>query len=273
MQQLECRTYSRTEIAELLSVNPKDSKHFKRNIETKLQNWGYGYEYTTKSITITSKPETPEARLREILIRQLNLDIQIDTKAFACFICAFTDIEGFASMPWGNRELILQQRYKVNVTERTLRNWSTVLIRNEYLAKSEERTFWKTEMCGADKIRTPVPEDDPRMAEYFRRKSELLSVNRKATIENNTPAHELNSFVWELTMKQLWREFNCCYYSCKSFSFNAFDPEISGCLFEIQELTREMIAPPPLRKQEKPERIKVLTKEDFDGIFFQRKYL
>jgi len=150
----------------------------------------------------------------------------------------------------------------VYVTERTLRNWSAVLIRNEYLAKSEERTFWKTEMCGVDKIRTPVPEDDLRMAEYFLRKSELL--------KELSPAHE---DVWELTMKQLWREFNCCYYSCRSFSFNAFDPEISGCLFEIQELTREMIAPPPLRKQEKPERIKVLTKEDFDGIFFQRKNL
>ena len=257
MYRLECKTYSRTEIAELLSVNPKDSKHFKRNIETKLQNWGYGYEYTTKSITITSKPETPEAKLREILIRQLNLDIQIDTKAFACFICAFTDIDGFASMPGGNRELILQQRYNVYVTERTLRNWSAVLIRNEYLAKSEERTFWKTEMCGADKIRTPVPENDPRMAEYFRRKSELL--------KELSPAHE---DVWELTMKQLWREFNCCYYSCKSFSFNAFDPEISGCLFEIQELTREMIAPPPLRNQKESNKINAKNKEEFDAIFF-----
>ena len=144
-------------------------------------------------------------------------------------------------MPWGNRELILQDRYKVCVSERTLRNWSAVLIRNEYLAKSEERTFWKTEMCGRDKLRTPVPEDDPRMAEYFRRKSELLR-------EYAAPAFEDKELVWKQTMKQLWSEFNCCYYSCKSFSFNAFDPEISGCLFEIHELTREMIAPPPLLK-------------------------
>ena len=66
MQQLECKTYSRAEIAELLSVNPKDSKHFKRNVETKLQNWGYGYEYNTQSILITSKPETPEAKQNRI---------------------------------------------------------------------------------------------------------------------------------------------------------------------------------------------------------------
>ena len=261
MQQLECKTYSRIEIAELLSVNPKDSKHFKRNIETKLQNWGYGYEYNTQSILITSKPETPEAKLREILIRQLNLDIQIHTKAFACFICAFTDIEGFASMPWGNRELILQQRYNVNVTERTLRNWSAVLIRNEYLAKSEERTFWKTEMCGRDKLRTPVPEDDPRMAEYFLRKSELLR-------EYAAPAPEDKELVWKQTMKQLWSEFNCCYYSCKSFSFNAFDPAISGCLFEIHELTRELIAPPPLRNQKESYKINAETKEEFHELFF-----
>ena len=262
MQQLECKTYSRIEIAELLSVNPKDSKHFKRNVETRLQNWGYGYEYTTQAVTITSSPETPEAKLREILIRQLNLDIQIDTKAFACFICAFTDIEGFASMPWGNRELILQQRYNVSVSERTLRNWSAVLIRNEYISKSEERTFWKTEMCGRDKIRTPVPEDDPRMQEYFLRKSELL--------KELSPAHE---DVWELTMKQLWSEFNCCYYSCKSFSFNAFDPAISGCLFEIQELTREMIAPPPLRNQKESYKINAKTKEEFHELFFEKRQL
>ena len=263
MRQLECKTYSRAEIAELLSVNPKDSKHFKRNVETKLQNWGYGYEYNTQSILITSKPETPEAKLREILIRQLNLDIQIDTKAFACFICAFTDIENFASMPWGNRELILQDRYKVCVSERTLRNWSAVLIRNEYLAKSEERTFWKTEMCGRDKLRTPVPEDDPRMAEYFWRKSELLKAWE-------TPAPE---DVWKQIMKQLWNEFNCCYYSCKSFSLNAFDPQISGCLFEIQELTRELVEPPLLNKQRESNKINVKTKEEFHELFFEKRQL
>lgn len=268
MQQLECKAYIRTEIAELLSVNPKDSKHFKRNVETKLQNWGYGYEYNSKTILITSRPETPEAKLREILIRQLNLDVQIDTKAFACFICAFTDIENFASMPWGNRELILQQRYNVCVSERTLRNWTAALIRNEYLAKSENRSFWKTEICGGDKIRTSVSEDDERMAEYFRRRSELLTINKELAQAADTPAHEVNSVAWKQTMKQLWSEYSCCYYSCKSFSFNAFDPEISGCLFEIQELTREMIAPPPLRNQKESNRINVKTEEEFHELFF-----
>lgn len=268
MYRLECKAYTRTEIAELLSVNPKDNKHFKRNVETKLQNWGYGYEYNTQSVLITSRPETPEAKLREILIRQIGLDVQIDTKAFACFICAFTDIKGFASMPWGNRELILQQRYNVCVTERTLRNWTAALIKKDYLSKSENRTFWKTEICGREKSRIAIPEDDLRMKEYLLRKSELLKENREAAVASGVPALEINSLVWEQTMKQLWAEYSCCYYSCKSFSFNAFDPEISGCLFEIQELTREMIAPPPLRNQKESNKINAKNKEEFDAIFF-----
>ena len=69
-------------------------------------------------------------------------------------------------------------------------------------------------------------------------------------------------------MKQLWSEFNCCYYSCKSFSLNAFDPQISGCLFEIQELTRELVAPLPLHNQKESYKINAKTKEEFHELFF-----
>lgn len=41
MQQLECRFYPRQEIAEALSVNPKDSKHFAERVKTTLDKWGY----------------------------------------------------------------------------------------------------------------------------------------------------------------------------------------------------------------------------------------
>ncbi len=63
MQQLEKRFYSRQEIADTLGVNIKDSGHFKRNVESKLQKWGYSYNYTSTGITITRQPETPQERL------------------------------------------------------------------------------------------------------------------------------------------------------------------------------------------------------------------
>lgn len=44
-------------------------------------------------------PATAEARLTEIRIRQYDLDVQINSYAFSCFITAFSDIEGFVSMP------------------------------------------------------------------------------------------------------------------------------------------------------------------------------
>lgn len=78
MQQLECRFYPRQEIAEGLSVNPKGSKHFAEKVKTTLDKWGYEYEYSRSGVEITGKPETAEERLREILIRKLNLDVQVD---------------------------------------------------------------------------------------------------------------------------------------------------------------------------------------------------
>ncbi len=74
MNQLELRSYPRAEIAEVLSVNIKDSGHFKRNVENKLSKWGYGFHYETAAVEILSKPETPEERLAEILYRSFGFD-------------------------------------------------------------------------------------------------------------------------------------------------------------------------------------------------------
>ena len=66
--------------------------------------WGYGYDWTRGGATITYVPNTPQEKLKEILIRRFRLNIQVDMYAFACFITAFTDVPGFDCMPWKVRE-------------------------------------------------------------------------------------------------------------------------------------------------------------------------
>ena len=86
MEQLELRFYTRQEIADALSVNIKDSNHFKRNVEAKLRHWGYGYEYSRSGVQITRRPETAEERLAEILYRHYEINVQTNPTAFACFM-------------------------------------------------------------------------------------------------------------------------------------------------------------------------------------------
>ena len=179
MQQLECRFYPRQEIAEALSVNPKDSKHFAERVKTTLDKWGYEYEYSRSGVEITGKPETAEERLREILIRKLNLDVQIDAYAFACFICAFTDIGSFDSMPWEERAELMKYKYGVDVSDRTLRNWCSKLISSNIIQKCGKQTYWKTEIYGKEKYRSNVDPDDEDMARYFQMKSKYLEETRK----------------------------------------------------------------------------------------------
>ena len=115
MQQLELREYTRAEIAEVLSVNLKDSNHFAERVKDKLDKWGYGYDYSRRAVTIISKPETSAARLKEIVIRSFGMDIQVDAVQFACFLAAFTDIEGFETMPWEERAIVYYKRYGVTI--------------------------------------------------------------------------------------------------------------------------------------------------------------
>ena len=210
MQQLECRFYPRQEIAEALSVNPKDSKHFAERVKTTLDKWGYEYEYSRSGVEITGKPETAEERLREILIRKLNLDVQVDAYAFACFTCAFTDIGSFDSMPWEERAELMKYKYGVDVSDRTLRNWCRKLISSNIIQKCGKQTYWKTEIYEKEKYRSKVDPDDEDMARYFQMKSKYLEETRKSA--ENLELRQSEAAAWSATYKKLWREFQCCYY-------------------------------------------------------------
>lgn len=267
MQQLECRFYPREEVAEVLSVNPKDSKHFAERVKNKLNNWGYEYNYSRSGVEITGKPELPEEKLKEILIRKLNLDIQIDEYAFACFICAFTDISGFDSMPWEERAIQMQLKYDVDVTDRTLRSWCSKLIGNNIVQKCGRETFWKTQWFGNEKCRTKVAADNEEMAQYFQKKSEHLKQGKEIAAAADLTGKEATAAAWDFTYKQLWREFQCCYYSCRGLLFNAIGEDY---VFEIYELAQEIAAAPVIIPPD--ERI-IHSKEEYHATWFHQNYL
>ena len=79
MKQLECRFYSRQEIAEALSVNPKDSKHFAERVKATLEKWGYEYDYSRSGVEITGKPELPEEMVITQELRQDGYDRKTTT--------------------------------------------------------------------------------------------------------------------------------------------------------------------------------------------------
>lgn len=267
MQQLECRFYPRLEIAEVLSVNPKDSKHFKRNTTEKLNKWGYEYTYTPEGVEITGQPELPEERLKEILIRKLNLDVQINPYDFACFLCAFTDIGSFDSMPWKEREIQMKLKYETEVTDRTLRSWCNKLIGKDIVQKCGRETFWKTQRFGTEQHRTKVSADDPRMAEYFQKKREYFEVAMLAAEKAGKKGKEAVLDAWDTTFKSLWREFGCCYYSCRGLLFNAIEEDY---IFEIYELAQEIAATHTVLP---PDKGTIKSKEDYHATWFNKNHL
>lgn len=252
MKQLELRSYPRAEIAEVLSVNINDSRHFKRNVENKLTKWGYGFHYSTLAVEILTKPETPEERLAEILYRGYGIDIQIFPEQFAYFIAAFTDIEGFNSMPWGERAAAYYDYYGIYVSEKTLRNWCSQLIARGVIVKVGGSTKWRTYFEGNRKIREPIDEiDEVEMQNYFERRSELFKEYNKSFLDSGMSPKEARMVAWKNAYQALWAEYSCCYYYCKDFSLSAFSfNEIDTR--EIYELVAEIAAAAPPRTEPSP---------------------
>ena len=229
-------------MCEITSVRYDDSGHRKRNIQDKLTNWGYEFDFPPRgNVTITRKPESSEEKLKEILLRRLKLDSQINPLHFACFIFAFQDIEGFASMPWEERAMELQSHYGVSVSDRTLRNWCSQLLEKALIAKVEDRTCWKTEIMNGMKTRTPIQQGDAEMTEYFSRKSALIAHYQTEGVELQIPDKELKNYAFRMAIKELWQEYHCCYYTCKTFLFSAWEDDEEPFFQEVVELTQDIM--------------------------------
>lgn len=245
MKQLELRSYPRAEIAEVLSVNINDSKHFKRNVENKLSKWGYGYDYDTPAVEILSKPETPEERLSELLIREYGIDVQTNPILFAYYITAFWDIEGFNCMPWAERANAYYKQYSIWVDDRTMRNWNSRLISRGVIVKSIQGIAWKTVILSGKKYRTKVEEEDKEdMQHFFNRRWELVKENLTKYVKQGLPQKAAKNEAWSAAYKILWQDYSCCYYYCKDFMLTAFTDDDEETLYAIYELVEEIIADP-----------------------------
>ena len=144
-------------------------------------------------------------------------------------------------MPWEERALELQHHYGVSVSDRTLRNWCSQLLGKELIAKVDDRTYWKTEIMNGMKIRTPIQQGDADMTQYFSRKSALISYYKTEGEQAKIPAKELKNFAIKLAMNDLWNEYHCCYYTCKTFLFSAWEDDEEPFFKEVVELTQDIM--------------------------------
>ena len=79
-------------------------------------------------------------------------------------------------------------------------------------------------------------------------KSKYLEETRKSA--ENLELRQSEAAAWSATYKKLWREFQCCYYTCNGLVFNAIGEDY---IFEIYELAQEipLHLPFPFQSKEK----------------------
>ncbi len=199
MEQLDLRFYPREEISKVLHVR-LDSKNFGRDIENKLSRAGYGCRYIKrKGVLILSKPETPNERLTEILYLGLGISIQINAEQFACFIAAFTDIDGFDDMPWNKRLKLYNEYYGYHFSQdRTLRSWCSQLLEKGVIVKAGATTRWRTYYEDGKKIQEPIEEiDEVEMQSYFERRRALFKDNYIAALERADNPRAARKAAWK----------------------------------------------------------------------------
>lgn len=223
MEQLNTKTYSRSEIGNICGVSPS-SPHFKRNVENILTKWGYSYEYSKKTFTITAKPQTPEERLREVLIRAYKVDAQVNILDFAFFIYfLLEDVDGFASMPWKARSKYLLE-WNIQIDERTIRRWTDKLLATTAVIKDKrEKTYWMTYSVDGIKYQEELIEGSKSLywKEYWNCFFKFQKEGEK----------EIGLAVY--------KKLHYCVYSCPTYLFGAFDKV--QAVRTLVELVREIV--------------------------------
>lgn len=241
VEKLQKRFYSRSEIAEIMELAPND-KNFANKVQTRLNNWGYKYHYSSKRVEIKRVPSTVEEKLRELLIRKLSLDKQTNLKAFAIVMYLLNTDYTFQTSPWNTGASILYTDYGISIADSTMRNWASKLIQRGILLKDfGTRQVWRTYINKYDiKCQERVSGDEEKMAEYekfkIKRSQYLEEADRAYQEKSNT--NKISPTRWKYTFSKLWNEFNCCYYNVKPFVFNAWYDED---YHEIFSLTEEIV--------------------------------
>lgn len=233
MEQLEIRIYTRQEIS-AITGHDINSEHFARDVMNKLDHWGYSYEWIMRQgVRITRKPESAEERLTEWIRRNTDISIRTNAYEFACFISAFSVIDGFSSMPWEERTKVFKQYCGKEVSQTTLQRWMSKLVRGGEVKRFSEGRLWRTfEDENGEKQREPIKQDDKRYIEYCAQRSEALEELGKRMPQCQA---------WGEIFHQLYPEFGT-YYCCPEFCLTAYDGEIE----ELVELVQEIAGKPVL---------------------------
>lgn len=231
-ESLEKRFYPRDELAKIAGLDVHDH-NFAGTMKKRLERWGYTAEHKRRrGFVITKVPETPEERLKEILVRFIGLDSQIKPIEFAYFITAFHIIDRFESMPWEKRETLYYEYFGIPVSHRTFQNWCKRLCEKGTMwisrRNSQSASLWHTYKKDGLKIQEPADPEGSAYKEYCARRSELLKDCENLGMSSREK--------WETTIRLLFNEYGV-YYKCKCIDLPAFGPEVQ----EITDLTFEIM--------------------------------
>lgn len=229
MEQLETKYYSRAEIAEITGLNIADNKHFKRNLETKLSNWGYLYNYDKKGVLITKKPEKPIEKFKEIMIRKYGMNANLDFYCLAWFIYLLAYDEIFLEAPWSKKTQLLKDYYISSVSETILKKWYKVLADNEIIFRlnNPDEDYWCTFYVEGIKETEKLTYDNylelESLENYLEAKEEVLN----------------SGLLYNSAMKLLWNNCRIVYYKVKKLEWNRFNEkyiefiEVINLVYEI----------------------------------------
>ena len=150
-------------------------------------------------------------------------------------------------MPWEERANCLRDHYGAMITDRTLRNWCSKLIKTNAISKVSGVSYWKTEYENGVKLRTRATKED--VAAYYDRRREIVQQETGKNVLAGMAVDEAKKKAWKDVHAILWAEYHCCFYYCKSFLLSAFSDEVTT--FELLELARQIS-----RKEEPHEQLR-----------------
>lgn len=230
---LEKRFYSIQELREALEVQQK------KDILKNLDKLGYDFTWINRrGAEIIKLPEegSPEQQLKCLLINRLGLDVQTDIKAFAAFFYMLQD-DLFLTTPWESRAKILKQQFGIEVSDKTLRNYNSKLVKKDIMIKNNsDYEFWCSFYIGGEKYQEPVNDTDENdikaMEDWFNKRKEYLEAADLEYQKAIGEADVKNPNRWKIAMNKLWDTTKTVYYKVRSWTFNAFDDK------DIKEILR-----------------------------------
>lgn len=223
----EKRRYSKEEICAMLNINPSGG-NLAKNVKRKMSNLGFeegeDYSYVRGGEVVILWIPTTASEKMQYLVRLLGIDKQVDVRQFAIFTYLMMrelDIQG---APWQEKADFIRDNYDIDVSEKTLRNWTNKLIDLDAVIKDKtEFRWWCSVRIGGEVLRYEVETEE--------QKQELQEY--KDFIRGFYERGE------KLEFSNVWNKFGCKYYKCYYFKFGAWQD--IAVLQELLDVVEEYI--------------------------------